>query len=316
MNLEALIVLPQVTQAIRSRAIYVVRDRFAAPGFAQAMALSAASQSPAPRPARDCSYTVKEGDFLTRIVRDRLQENGQTVNNSTILEGMKRVAEANGIDDPDVIHPGQRLDLSTLEKMGTPTRAKTPGRGGRAVEPLARAGSVALPKSRGVRGTVPRSVAAALPSEAKGLPDAEDTPVWAGVLGAEAELSSDYGYRRDPFTGGRRFHHGIDLAVPTGTSVHSVDDGEVVFSGWQPGYGRVVIVRHAKGVESVYGHASRTLAKVGQQVAWGDTIALSGSSGRSTGPHLHLEIRRNGKAFNPVTYLDKSPVRLASNRAH
>jgi len=90
-----------------------------------------------------------------------------------------------------------------------------------------------------------------------------------------------------------------------GTRVHAARSGEVVFSGYEDGYGNLVIIEHEFGYRSYYGHLSKSLVKNGQQVKPGETIALSGNTGRSTGPHLHFEIRKNGRALNPMTFLKR-----------
>ncbi len=110
-------------------------------------------------------------------------------------------------------------------------------------------------------------------------------------------ISSPYGYRK----GG--FHYGLDIAVPTGTPVKAIDAGTVEFSGWRSGYGRVVYIDHGGGWVSVYGHASRLNVKTGDRVYRGQVIARAGETGNATGPHLHLEIRRDDKKLNPVKYL-------------
>ena len=117
-------------------------------------------------------------------------------------------------------------------------------------------------------------------------------------------VTSEFGYRRDPFTGERRGHSGMDLAVPTGTSVRAALPGTVTVSTYnQGGYGYYVMIDHGNGLSTLYGHNSQLLARVGQTVDAGDVIALSGSTGRSTGPHLHFEVRINGERTNPRSYL-------------
>ena len=117
-------------------------------------------------------------------------------------------------------------------------------------------------------------------------------------------VTSEFGYRRDPFTGERRGHTGMDLAVPTGTSVRAALPGTVTVSTYnQGGYGYYVMIDHGNGLSTLYGHNSQLLARVGQTVDAGDVIALSGSTGRSTGPHLHFEVRINGERTNPRSYL-------------
>ena len=119
---------------------------------------------------------------------------------------------------------------------------------------------------------------------------------WRNVVTSE--------FRRDPFTGERRGHTGMDLAVPTGTSVRAALPGTVTVSTYnQGGYGYYVMIDHGNGLSTLYGHNSQLLARVGQTVEAGDVIALSGSTGRSTGPHLHFEVRINGERTNPRSYL-------------
>ncbi|QDL92959.1 M23 family peptidase [Paroceanicella profunda] len=116
-------------------------------------------------------------------------------------------------------------------------------------------------------------------------------------------LTSPFGVRRDPFTHRSHRHDGVDLAGPRGTPITSTAEGEVVFAGRQRGYGNVIKIRHAFGVETVYGHLSKIRVKRGEHVAVGDRIGDMGSTGRSTGSHLHYEIRIDGTAVNPLTYL-------------
>ena len=117
-------------------------------------------------------------------------------------------------------------------------------------------------------------------------------------------VTSEFGNRRDPFTGERKGHSGMDLAVPTGTSVRAALPGTVTVSTYnQGGYGYYMMIDHGNGLSTLYGHNSQLLARVGQTVEAGDVIALSGSTGRSTGPHLHFEVRINGERTNPRSYL-------------
>ncbi len=153
-------------------------------------------------------------------------------------------------------------------------------------------------------------------SRVRGLIDVEHSPVvntppespWHPVLKGTARLSSEYGMRKDPFSGRLAFHGGIDLAANRGTEITSLRAGEVTFSGWKGGYGNTVVVRHDDGLESVYGHTAKTLVSVGDTVQAGEVIAEVGSTGRSTGPHLHLEMRRHGKAVNPMPHLKSAPL--------
>lgn len=118
-----------------------------------------------------------------------------------------------------------------------------------------------------------------------------------------ARLTSGFGPRRDPFRRRYSQHNGIDFAAPRGTPIYSTAEGVVTFSGRQRGYGIVVKIRHAFGFETVYAHLSKSRVKVGQRVERGDRIADMGSTGRSTGSHLHYEIRIDGKPINPSKFI-------------
>ncbi|NCB05453.1 MAG: LysM peptidoglycan-binding domain-containing protein [Clostridia bacterium] len=113
-------------------------------------------------------------------------------------------------------------------------------------------------------------------------------------------VSSRYGYRS------RGFHTGIDFAGPTGSSIVAADGGTVTLARWNGGYGYCVIIDHGNGYQTLYAHASKLLVKQGQKVAQGEVIARVGSTGNSTGPHLHFEVRINGKTVNPAKYIGKS----------
>ncbi len=116
-------------------------------------------------------------------------------------------------------------------------------------------------------------------------------------------ITSRFGYRPDPFTGEIRFHTGIDIKATYKQPVRATADGKVVFSGWKKGYGKVVIIKHKNGYETVYAHLSYKRVGRNQPVKAGQIIGYAGSTGRSTGVHLHYEIRKNGKPVNPIRYI-------------
>lgn len=118
-------------------------------------------------------------------------------------------------------------------------------------------------------------------------------------------LSSDFGNRVHPIDRTVKFHAGLDLAVPRGTSVEASADGEVSFAGWKGGYGNLLVIKHSDGKETRYGHLDKLTVKEGDAVKAGQQVALSGSTGKSTGPHLHFEIRENGQVLNPLSILTK-----------
>ena len=118
-------------------------------------------------------------------------------------------------------------------------------------------------------------------------------------------LTSNYGTRRDPRNGRLKFHAGLDIAAPTGTIIRASGDGVVNFAGWRDAYGRMVIIDHGYGMVSRYAHASRLLVEEGERVTRGQIIARVGATGRTTGPHLHYEIHKNGVAVNPIRYMER-----------
>jgi murein DD-endopeptidase MepM/ murein hydrolase activator NlpD len=118
-------------------------------------------------------------------------------------------------------------------------------------------------------------------------------------------ISSGFGPRTDPFTGGTEFHEGLDIVVPKGTDVQAPADGIVTFAGRDPTLGNMLVLDHGYGVITRYGHLSAFLVHAGRHVRRGDAIARVGSTGRSTGPHLHYEIRINDVAINPLKILLK-----------
>src|SRR5207237_6581837 len=116
-------------------------------------------------------------------------------------------------------------------------------------------------------------------------------------------VTSDYSVRLDPYTGERVMHEGLDIATAMGTPVRAPADGTVVFSGLEGGYGPVLVLDHGYGLKTRYGHLLRIDVKVGQKVRRSDVVAAVGNSGRSTGPHLHYEVRVNGVADNPRKFI-------------
>jgi murein DD-endopeptidase MepM/ murein hydrolase activator NlpD len=121
-------------------------------------------------------------------------------------------------------------------------------------------------------------------------------------LNAEV-VSSGYGYRVDPFLNRRAFHTGLDFPAPAGTLVRATASGTVAAAGWDGGYGQMVEVRHQNGIATRYGHLSAILVSEGVVIEAGTPIGRVGSTGRSTGPHLHYETRRDGETVNPRIFL-------------
>lgn len=128
---------------------------------------------------------------------------------------------------------------------------------------------------------------------------------------ASAKLTSDYGMRTHPVVGGRRNHKGVDLAAPTGTPVFATADGIVSRADVFSTYGLYISLQHGAALETRYAHLSRLAVAAGQRVNKGDIIGYVGSTGRSTGPHLHYEVRMDGVAVNPIPYMVESEAQQA-----
>lgn len=118
-----------------------------------------------------------------------------------------------------------------------------------------------------------------------------------------ASITSPFGWRRHPIFGVRKFHTGVDLAGPNHSPIKAADSGNVLYAGWYGGYGKVVIVSHGKGMATLYAHLSKVNVSPGTNISKGDVIGYEGTTGFSTGPHLHFEVRVDGKPNNPMNYV-------------
>jgi len=123
------------------------------------------------------------------------------------------------------------------------------------------------------------------------------------IFPANGGISSGFGNRVHPILGYSRFHAGVDFSASYGSTIRAADSGRVIFSGWYGGYGQAVVLDHGNGLSTLYAHASRLFVREGQIVEQGQPVAAVGSTGLSTGPHLHFEVRRNGNPVNPMGYL-------------
>lgn len=135
--------------------------------------------------------------------------------------------------------------------------------------------------------------------ESSAVPVKDAQPDWP----VKAVLSSKFGLRKDPFTKETRFHAGIDIAAAEGSDVKAAMSGKVIISSNMKGYGNIIALDNGKGVVTIYAHNEKNLVKVGDQVEKGSLIAKVGSTGRSTGAHLHFEVRKDGKKINPLEFL-------------
>jgi murein DD-endopeptidase MepM/ murein hydrolase activator NlpD len=129
-------------------------------------------------------------------------------------------------------------------------------------------------------------------------PQGEYTKPQTGMIWPlKGRITSIYGWRRG------RHHDGLDIAARSGKPILAAANGTVIFSGWRSGYGRMVVIQHNRWLKTVYGHTSKNCVRRGQKIKQGQVIALVGSTGRSTGPHLHFEVRNAQGAQDPMRYL-------------
>lgn len=289
-----------------------------------------AEATPTHVPGKRDSYTVANGDSLSGIAsaqRVRGGWQGLYAANRTVVGG-----------DPDLIFPGQRLSLdqSRAPKAGegkssgqparktapkppaaTPEAKKTDQR---KAEPRKEAPAQAAPKKEAPKQRAPEKTAPKQQAPKKEAPKREapkERPAPERAVkhsGFSAPVSAGTGtpYRQ---AGGwsSGYHTGVDFPVPTGTSVKSVAPGRVVSAGWAGAYGYEVVIRHSDGKYSQYAHLSALHVRAGQSVSGGQRIARSGSTGNSTGPHLHFEIRTGpgyGSDVDPLAYLRAGGVRV------
>lgn len=124
------------------------------------------------------------------------------------------------------------------------------------------------------------------------------------IMPVAGQETASFGRRIHPLEHAERQHDGMDIAAPAGTPVHAAAGGQVVFSGTQPGYGNTVVIQHAEGYSTIYAHTAANLVSVGTAVSQGQPIATVGSTGQTTGPHLHFEVRKHGQPLNPAPLLE------------
>ncbi|MFV2121289.1 peptidoglycan DD-metalloendopeptidase family protein [Streptomyces sp. Act-28] len=272
------------------------------------------------------SYTVARGDTLSRIAADE-----------RVPGGWKRLYTQNRTvigEDPDLIFPGQRLTLRTTAPARPGPGAAAPGRSTEAstakerIQPKPKPNPQSTSKSTASRNgekagtrSTPRTEQKARPAEPRtqAAPEAKPKtrPVATGnrTAGLSAPVDSApgtaYGKAGSSWSSG--YHTGVDFPVPTGTPVKAVASGRVVSAGWAGAYGYQIVIRHHDGKYSQYAHLSALAVREGQDVGSGQRIGRSGSTGNSTGPHLHFEVRTGpgyGSDIDPLAYLRKGGVGL------
>jgi murein DD-endopeptidase MepM/ murein hydrolase activator NlpD len=171
-------------------------------------------------------------------------------------------------------------------------------------------------RSQALSGRVSRALEGGLDSGTFSTPGLRD---WTAVADApslwpvEGKVTSSFGEREDPFNGEGAFHAGLDISAPTGTVIRATGDGLVESAAMMSGYGRQVVIDHGHGVRTVYGHMSGMIVLAGQHVVRGQIIGYVGQTGRSTGPHLHYEVRINNVPVNPHKYLRSTYAEVLAN---
>ncbi|RNL73643.1 transglycosylase family protein [Streptomyces sp. I6] len=256
--------------------------------------------TPTTIPGQRESYTVTRGDSLSGIAAAERVGGGWR----TLYETNRKVVG----DDPDLIHPGQRLVLRGSAPAPSKSRPVS-----RPVPPATSPSKADPPKAAARPAAPPRQKQEAKPRpEPREEKRTERTERGAGFSApVAAGTGTPYGKAGSSWSSG--YHTGVDFPVPTGTSVQAVAPGRVVSAGWEGAYGYQVVVRHDDGKYSQYAHLSALTVREGQRVNGGQRIARSGSTGNSTGPHLHFEVRTGpgyGSDIDPLRYLRSGGVSI------
>ncbi|MER5935209.1 transglycosylase family protein [Streptomyces sp. NPDC002054] len=272
-----------------------------------------AKQATVPRPTGTSvlpnPYVVAPGDSLSAIAQEQHVEGGW----QALYETNRTTVGGN----PNLIFPGQRLTLrvTAAPVAPAPDRPAQPPAAKPAPKPAKPPEAKPAPQPKPVqpKPVQPKPVETAkpVPVQQKPAPSRPDTATSGYSAPVDAAIGTAYRVAGSSWSSG--YHTGIDFPVPTGTSVKAVGPGVVVSAGWSGAYGYQIVIRHTDGKFSQYAHLSALSVQAGQQVGGGQRIARSGSTGNSTGPHLHFEIRSGagyGSDINPLTYLRGHGVRI------
>jgi murein DD-endopeptidase MepM/ murein hydrolase activator NlpD len=277
------------------------------------------------------TYTVKSGDTLSSIANaygidvNTITESNKLNANNTLKEGQQlefpsvkgilievksgenlwdiansyninvdSIVSTNALGAPDKIKIGQTLILPGAGKITTANAdSNVPVKKITIVKVASKAKSSKTTASKTKVASAKVSSRTVVHSRGGSKSESLGNMIWP----VSGPITSGFGNRGD------EFHTGIDIGVPSGTHVKAAMDGVVAFAGWDGGYGNLVIIDNGNGIKTYYGHNSHLLVHVGQVVNQGDTISLSGSTGRSTGPHVHFEVRVNNSVVSPYKYL-------------
>lgn len=238
------------------------------------------------------SYRVHPGDMIGKIAER------YGITQDTIIS-------VNNITQSRLIQPGQYLKIPS--KIGI---LYTVAKDGETVEDIAKsyeidASECANLNKLAVNDSLPSGTTMFLPGAKMDWVKRQEIngDLFVKPIHSSYYLSSYYGWRSSPFNGKRTFHSGIDMAAYQGTSVYAALSGRVAATGYNAIYGNYIIVSHHSGYKTLYGHLSKILVSKGQSVATSSKIGLVGSTGMSTGPHLHFTVYKNGKTVNPLAYI-------------
>jgi len=252
---------------------------------------SSVSESLFKKPVTFRSYEVKSGDTISGITR----KFGLT-NLSTIIA-------VNGIDNVRALYAGQKIRVPSIDGLVYAVKSGN-SLAGISVKyniPLEDLLDVNDLSSQTLKIGQQLFIPGAKMDSSKlheALGDMFKKPIFSSY-----RLSSPFGWRPDPFTGVRTFHTGIDMACPEGTPIHASMSGKVLTAGWSNVFGNYVIINHENGYQTLYGHMSKIIAKKGQRINQGTLIGLVGTTGYSTGPHLHFTVYKHGRLIDPSTVL-------------
>ncbi|MBC8231269.1 M23 family metallopeptidase [bacterium] len=252
-------------------------------------------------PMKIQTYRAKEGDNLWDIAKE------YKLDWYTILS-------VNKLEDANDISIGQELKIPNQDGVLHPVQA------GETLEDIALKYDVQMNQIVGANQIINRNQM--FPGSEIFIPGAQITPKYQRKLAKDRGITSDFiiplkggivskfGYRIHPISRKRAFHKGVDIDAKYGVPIKAAMNGKVIFSGWMGGYGKLVVIKHTNGWVTRYAHNSKILVAEGQHVITGQKIAKVGSTGRSTGNHLHFETWKDGKLVNPL----KSPVPLKYDR--
>ncbi|MFW5998281.1 MAG: peptidoglycan DD-metalloendopeptidase family protein [Halanaerobiaceae bacterium] len=248
-------------------------------------------------------YQVKSGDYLQKIA-------------DSFNVSVKEIIKLNNIKNPDVIKVGQELKIPADEtdeikytiSQGD-TLSEIAKKYGVTKEEIISLNNIKDPNKiyPGENIIIPSESRKEDKNTKKALSrnntstSSNTNYIWP----VQGKLTSSYGWREHPIDNEKHFHKGIDISLSPGSPIYAVEEGKVTFSGWSEGYGNLIILEHQNNIKTYYAHNMKLLVKEDKKVEKGKIIALSGSSGKTNGPHLHFEIRKNNDTINPMKYLSQ-----------